>query len=52
MAKKRPKYDRTKAVKAIARKRLGAPPAARVLDDVAIRSKPKHKQKWTAEDEP
>ncbi|MGA8026786.1 MAG: hypothetical protein WB992_06540 [Bryobacteraceae bacterium] len=46
MRKSLPKYDKTKAVKAIARKRVGSPPAARVLDEKPIRSKPKHKTAW------
>ncbi|MGI8958827.1 MAG: hypothetical protein ACR2IV_03500 [Bryobacteraceae bacterium] len=44
MARKRPKFDRAKAVKAIARKRVGRPPAARALEERATRSKPKHKK--------
>lgn len=46
MRKKQPKYDRTKVVKAMARERVGAPPASRFLDEKAIREKPKHKKKW------
>jgi hypothetical protein len=45
-----PKYNRTKAVKAIARKRVGSPPPARILDEKPIRKKPKHKKHWTDED--
>jgi len=45
---KRPrKYSKTKAVKAIARKRLGSPKPARVLEEKPARSRPKHKKKWT-----
>jgi hypothetical protein len=50
MARRRPKYDKTKEVKAIARKRVGSPPAARTLEERATRSKPKHK-KQLVEDE-
>ena len=50
MPRNRPKYDKTKAVKAIARKRVGRPPAARVLDEKAVRDKPKHKKDWTEEE--
>ena len=51
MPRKRPKYDKAKAVKAIARKRVGAPQPARVLDEKAIRPKPKHKKKYLENDE-
>lgn len=50
MPRKRPEYDKTKAVKAIARKRVGPPPAARVLDEKAVRVKPKHKKSWSEEE--
>jgi|GEM_PF-2074286 len=50
MAQKQPKYDKTKTVKAIARKRVGSPPAGRILAERAIRSKPKHKKGWPQED--
>jgi hypothetical protein len=51
MAKKRPKYEKTKAVKAIARTRVGSPPPGRVLNEKVIRSRPKHKKDWSQEDE-
>jgi hypothetical protein len=47
---KRTKYSKTKAVKAIARKRVGNPPAARVLDEKAVRTKPKYKKHWSEEE--
>jgi hypothetical protein len=34
-------------VKAVARKRVGSPPAARVLGTEPLREKPKHKKNWT-----
>jgi len=48
--RKRLKYDKTKAVKAIARKRVGNPPAARPLDERAVRTKPKYKKDWAEEE--
>jgi hypothetical protein len=50
MARKRPKFDKTKRVKAIARKRVGNPPAARALEERATRSQPKHKKKLLEEE--
>lgn len=50
MAGKGPKYDKTKVVKAIARKRVGTPPAARVLDEKAVREKPRYKKDWKEEE--
>ncbi len=50
MPGKRLKYDKTKAVKAMARKRVGSPPAARALDERAIRRKPKYKKDWGKEE--
>jgi hypothetical protein len=47
LAHKRPKFDKNKRVKAIARKRVGSPPPARVLDEKPLRVKPKHKIDWT-----
>jgi hypothetical protein len=48
---KRPqKYSKSKAVKAIARQRVGSPKPARVLADKPARSKPKHKKKWVDEE--
>jgi hypothetical protein len=49
MPKKRRKYNKTKEVKAIARKRVGSPPAARTLEERATRSKPKHKKQLIEE---
>jgi len=48
--RKRLQYDKTKAVKAIARKRVGAPSAARALDEKAVRTKPKYKKAWSEEE--
>jgi hypothetical protein len=44
------KYDKTKAVKAIARKRVGSPPPARTLEEKPIRAKAKHKKHWTEQE--
>jgi hypothetical protein len=49
MPRKRRNYDKTKAVKAIARKRVGSPAPARILEERATRSKPKHKKQWIEE---
>ena len=49
--KRPPKYSRTKAVKAIARKRVGSPPPARALDEKLMHRKPKHKKQWTKEEQ-
>jgi hypothetical protein len=43
------KYNKMKAVKAIARERVGSPPPARTFDEKPIRTKPKHKKHWTEE---
>jgi hypothetical protein len=43
MAKKQ-KYDRKKAVRKLARERVGTVPAAKVFQPKADRKKPKHKQ--------
>lgn len=48
--KKPPKYDKTKAVKAIARKRVGTPPPARIFDEKPLRAKPKYRKHWTEEE--
>jgi hypothetical protein len=50
MVRKRPKYDKTKAVKAIARERVGAPKASRAIKERPLRPKPKHKKRWTEEE--
>jgi hypothetical protein len=47
---KRPKYNKTKALKAIARQRVGSPPPARTLENKTVRAKPKHKKPWPEED--
>jgi hypothetical protein len=46
---KKRKYDKVKAVKEIARKRVGNPPPQRALDEKSARSKPKHQKSWTEE---
>jgi hypothetical protein len=45
-AKKKPRYSKTKTVKALARERVGSPPPARPLNDKPESDKPKHKKKW------
>jgi hypothetical protein len=48
---KRPgKYSKAKAVKAIARERVGTPKPGRIVEDKTLRSKPKHKKKTSEED--
>lgn len=44
------KHSKTKAVKAIARERVGSPKPARIVDEKPVRSKPKHKKKWAEAD--
>jgi hypothetical protein len=44
MPKRPAKYSKVKSVKAIARDRVGAPPAARTLEDKSRRAKLKHKK--------
>ncbi|HET8549974.1 MAG TPA: hypothetical protein VFL57_18315 [Bryobacteraceae bacterium] len=44
MPRKKPKSDRAKEVRAIARERLGAVPPSRPLDEKPFRRKPKHKK--------
>jgi hypothetical protein len=43
---RRPKLDKNKRVKAVARKQIGTPPAGRVLQTEPLRNKPKHKKTW------
>ena len=50
MAGKQRKLTKNKRVKAVARKRIGSPKAARPLDERAIRQKPKYKETWTKEE--
>jgi hypothetical protein len=45
MPRKKPKFDRRKEVRAIARERVGTVPAARPLDEKPLRRKPKHKKR-------
>jgi hypothetical protein len=49
MANKRPRPSKAKRVKAVARKRVGAPKPARALDERQEREQPKHKKRWQDE---
>jgi hypothetical protein len=51
MARKRPQLSKEKRVKAVARKRVGTPKPARVLDERQERERPKHKRHWQDEAE-
>ena len=51
MAAKQPKLTKNKRVKAVARKRVGSPKPARVLDERTPRAKPKYKNRWREEAE-
>jgi hypothetical protein len=44
MAKRPRKYSKSKAVKSIARERVGSPPASRAIAPKSDRKKPKHKK--------
>jgi hypothetical protein len=44
MPRKKPKFDRRKEVRAIARERVGTVPPSRPLDEKPVRRKPKHKK--------
>ena len=48
MVKRPRKYSKTKAVKALARERVGTPKPARIVEDKSVR--PKHKKKMTEEE--
>jgi hypothetical protein len=48
--KKPRKYSKNKAVKAIARERVGSPKPSRVVAAKLARPKPKHKKSWTDEE--
>jgi hypothetical protein len=50
MRRKRPKFEKAKHVKAIARKYVGNPPPGRTLEERATRTKAKYK-KQLLEDE-
>jgi hypothetical protein len=50
MARKLKGYDRGKAVRRLARERVGAVPAARPFEPKAKRKKPKHKQPLDGEE--
>ena len=49
MARQKKKFDLGKEIKAIARERVGAVPAAKAIQPKSLRKKPKHKK--PAEDE-
>ncbi len=51
MPKHPAKYSKVKSVKAIARDRVGRPPAARALEDKTQRAKPKYKKNLLHEGE-
>jgi hypothetical protein len=44
MPKRPRKYSKSKAVKSLARERVGSPPASREIAPKADRKKPKHKK--------
>jgi len=44
MAKRSRKYSKSKAVKSIARERVGSPPPSREIASKSDRKKPKHKK--------
>jgi hypothetical protein len=48
--KKPRRYVKSKAVKALARERIGSPKPARIFDEKSPNSKPKHQKKVTEED--
>ena len=49
MPAQRRKYSKTKAVKAMARERVGNPPPARAFSEKPRRTKPKYKKHWSEE---
>ncbi|HEY7212391.1 MAG TPA: hypothetical protein VH477_19100 [Bryobacteraceae bacterium] len=51
VAAKRIKADKNKRVKAVARKRVGTPKPARVLEERTGRDRPKYKKRWQDEAE-
>jgi len=51
MAKRKPKFDRGKEVRAIARERIGTVPPSRPLEERPNRKKPKHKKEIDADHE-
>jgi hypothetical protein len=50
MARKKPRFDVKKEVRAIARERIGTVPASRAIEPKQQRKKPKHKPDWLAPD--
>jgi hypothetical protein len=50
MARKKPRFDAGKEIRAIARERIGAPPASRPIREKPARRKPKHKKPPGEED--
>jgi hypothetical protein len=51
MARKPPKLNKNKRIKAIARERVGEPKPAFAIPEKAKRPKPKHKRPPTVDDE-
>jgi hypothetical protein len=45
LARKKPEFELGKEVRAIARERIGAVPAAKPIEPKSARKKPKHKKK-------
>ena len=50
--RKRERYDKKKAVKKMARERVGTVKASRPIQPKVLRKKPKHKQQLSSEIEP
>lgn len=48
--RKRPKFDKKKEVRRLARERVGAVPASRIIEEKPRRKKPKHKIPAAEED--
>jgi hypothetical protein len=49
--RKRPKLDKNKRLKAIARERVGSPKPARIIEEKPKRPKAKYKLDWTQAEE-
>ena len=52
MAKRKPRFDRRKEVRAIARERIGPVPPSRPLEERPNRKKPKHKKEIGVDSDP
>jgi hypothetical protein len=48
--RKRPKLDKNKRLKAIARERLGSPKPARIIEEKPNREKAKYKPNWSKDE--